>query len=263
MTGRLTRILAHAEARIAELKRRERGLERAAAAAPVPPAWSDAFTGRSVNVVAEVKRRSPSAGDIAPRLDAAQLATAYVRGGARALSVLTEEQHFGGSLADLQAVRRAVAVPVLRKDFILDPAQLLESRALGASAVLLIVRMLGPGRLRTLYPLAAELGLGILVEVHDATELAVALSVQPDVIGVNSRDLDTFEVDVERVARVLPHVPAPVVAVAESGLRSRDDIERVAAWGADAVLVGTELARSPQPEAAVRALTGVERVGRN
>lgn len=173
--------------------------------------------------------------------------------------MLTDEAHFGGSLADLEAARAAVETPVLRKDFIIDPAQLYESRAAGASAVLLIVRALDPGRLRELSDLASELGLGRLVEVHCVAELEAALAVEPETVAANSRDLDTFEVDVDGVEAILQKIPAGVVAVAESGLSTRRDVERVARWGADAVLVGTALARASDPEAAVRDLTGVLR----
>ncbi len=263
MTGPLATIIAATETHIEGLRRRRREIEASAAAAPDPAGWRGVFHGPHVSVVAEVKRRSPSTGAIAPGLDPAHHARAYASGGAAAISVLTEETHFGGSLADLGAVRCAVSLPVLRKDFILDPIQLYESRASGASAVLLIVRVLESNQLRALVNLSRDLGMGSLVEVHDSDELDRALAVDPDVVGVNSRDLDTFTVDVNRLASMLPTIPNHIAAIAESGLRSRDDVERVASWGADGVLVGTELAASADPEAAARALTGVVRVGRN
>jgi indole-3-glycerol phosphate synthase len=221
-----------------------------------------ALAGPDVTVIAEIKRRSPSAGIIASGLDAADWARRYVAGGARAVSVLTDERHFGGSLDDLGAVRRAVSAPVLRKDFILDPLQLLESRAAGASAVLLIVRALDGAALRDLGAAARELGLARLIEVHGPAELEAALDVGPEAIGVNARDLDSFAVSLDGIARVLAAVPAGTVAVAESGIATRADVERVAAWGADAILVGAALAGAVDPAATVRRLAGVARTPR-
>lgn len=262
MTATLEQILAETERRLAGLRARASDVEAAARAAGVAPSWPDAFAGPRVAVIAEVKRRSPSAGAIAPRLDPAALAGAYVRGGARAVSVLTEQHHFGGSLDDLEAVRRRVDVPILRKDFVLDPLQIVEARAAGASAVLLIVRALDPGRLRELAAVAREWGLACLVEVHDVGELEGALALGPEALGVNSRDLTTFAVNVAGIRDVLTRVPPGVTAVAESGIAGRADVERVAAWGADAVLVGTALARAGDPAAAVADLVGVPRVRR-
>jgi indole-3-glycerol phosphate synthase len=227
-----------------------------------PPAWVPAFDGPGVVLIAEIKRRSPSAGPIAPLLDPAGYARAYVSGGAGAISVLTEGPHFGGSLEDLAAVRRAVPVPVLRKDFLLDPLQLYESRAAGASAVLLIVRALDAELLRDLSALAGELGLARLVEVHALAELDRALAVAPEAVGVNCRDLDTFAVRPEAAKPVLGAIPGDVTAVAESGIATPADVERVAAWGADAILVGTALAGSPQPAEAVARLVGAARGAR-
>lgn len=261
MNPTLTSLLAAARERVRALRPRRAELERAARAAPAPPAWTAALAGPDVAIIAEVKRRSPSAGAIALHLDPADWARRYVAGGARAVSVLTDERHFGGSLDDLRDVRGAVAVPVLRKDFVLDPLQLLETRAAGASAVLLIVRALEPGALAELSTAARELGLARLIEVHDAGELEVAVPLAPEAIGVNARDLDTFAVSLEGVAPVLAAVPAGIAAVAESGIAVRGDVERVAAWGADAILVGTALAGASDPAAAVRRLAGVARTG--
>jgi indole-3-glycerol phosphate synthase len=241
------------------LRARRVELERAAVMAPAPPPWSAAFGQPDVSVIAEVKRRSPSAGAIAPGLDPAQHARAYVSGGARAISVLTEGPHFGGSLDDLRSVRAAVSVPVLRKDFIVDPVQLFEARAAGASAVLLIARCLSARELATLSKLARELALGTLVEVHRPEEMDRALEAHPDALGINSRDLETFEVDLGIVERLLPVVPPGIAAVAESGLHSRNDVERVARWGADAVLVGSAVAAAIDPATAVRTLAGCAR----
>ena len=255
----LNSILEATRTRVSRLRAQRADLERAAArAGPVPP-WRAALAGGDLAVIAEVKRRSPSAGAIAPGLDPAVHARGYAAGGARALSVLTDEPHFGGSLDDLRAVRRAVDLPVLRKDFIIDPLQLFESRAAGASAVLLIVRAVPPETLCQLSELAADLGLARLVEVHGAAELERAVALGPECIGVNARDLDTFHVDLDAARAVLRRVPAAVIAVAESGIVTRDDAERVATDGADAILVGTALAGAPDPAAAVRRLVGVPR----
>jgi indole-3-glycerol phosphate synthase len=185
-----------------------------------------------------------------------------VRGGAVAVSVLTDPVHFGGSLEDLAEVSHSIPVPVLRKDFMLDEAQLYEARIHGASAVLLIVRVLEGKALHELAAAAREMGLARLVEVHGPGELDRALEVAPDAVGVNARDLETFQVDVGSIEPVLRAVPGDTVAVAESGLATRADVERVAAWGADAVLVGTAIAASADPASAVRGLAGVARVGR-
>ena len=260
MTTALERILDATRARVDGLRGRSAELELAAAAAPEPIAWSESLRAPDVAVIAEVKRRSPSVGDIAPGLEPGAWASAYVRGGARAVSVLTESEHFGGSLDDLTAVRAAVDVPLLCKDFVLDALQLYEARAAGASAVLLIVRVLAPATLRALSDAARELGLARLVEVHDRSELDQAVALEPESVGVNARDLGSFEVDPAGLEPLLRAIPADVLAVAESGIECRSDVERVASWGADAALVGTAVARAEDPEAAVQDLAGVERM---
>jgi indole-3-glycerol phosphate synthase len=255
----LSSILAATRRSVEGLRARRRQIEAAvAAASPVPP-WCSTFAGSDVVVIAELKRRSPSAGEIVRDLNPERHARAYARGGAGAISVLTEGPHFGGSLDDLAAVRRVVELPILRKDFIVDPLQVLESRAAGASAVLLIARGLSPEELRALASLARDLGLGTLVEVHRREELDRALAAEPDSVGVNSRDLETFQVDLHAVEALLREIPSGMIAIAESGLRVRADVERVAAWGADGVLVGTALAGSEDPESAVRGLVGSKR----
>ena len=258
----LDTILAATERRVTALRPRRSELERRAARAPAPRSFAGVLSGATVGVIAEVKRRSPSAGAIAPELDPVRHAAAYAAGGAVAISVLTDEAHFGGSLEDLERVVAAVSVPVLRKDFILDELQLLEARASGASAVLLIVRALSASRLGELSRTAHGLGLGTLVEAHTAGELAVALGAEPTAVGINSRDLSTFTIDLEAAERLVASAPPGVVIVAESGIERRQDVERVAAAGAELVLVGAAVARSADPAAAVRALTGVPRVGR-
>jgi indole-3-glycerol phosphate synthase len=258
----LDQILANTIDSLPDLRRSEADLRAAADAAPATAAWGDAFAGEDVAVIGEVKRRSPSTGAIALELNPALLAASYQAGGASAISVLTNEPFFGGTIGDLEAVQRAVEIPVLRKDFIIDPVQLYEAKASGASAVLLIVRALDAVRLEELYVLAAELKLGALVEVHDEGELEVAMRMTPAVVGVNSRDLETFRVDVSAMQNVLRLMPQEVVAVAESGMRNRADVELVSSWGADAVLIGTALAQSVEPAETVRTLTGVKRHGR-
>ena len=253
----LDAILAVARTRVEALKRRAADLERQATAAP--PGRPLQEPTDEVGLIAEVKRRSPSQGDIRTDLDPVQHARAYVRGGAVAVSVLTDAAHFGGSLEDLERVAAAVPVPVLRKDFILDELQIMEARAAGASAILLIVRVLAPHRLQALARAAAAWQLPTLIEVHSAGELESALAAGPGAIGVNARDLATFAIDVRRAEAVIRDVPSNVAVVAESGIGNRADVERVAAAGADFVLVGTSVARQKDPEHAVKALGGVKR----
>ena len=207
---KLDAILTATRDRVARLRPQARELERRAAAAPAPRPFARALGGREVGVIAEVKRRSPSAGVIREDLDPVAHARAYTQGGAVAISVLTDELHFGGSLDDLAQVASAVPVPVLRKDFILDELQLYEARAAGASAVLLIVRALTSDGLRALARAARDQGLGVLVEVHSAGELELALGVDPTAVGVNSRDLATFAVDLGRAERLVALVPGGV-----------------------------------------------------
>jgi indole-3-glycerol phosphate synthase len=215
-----------------------------------------------VAVVAEVKRRSPSKGEINPALAPAEQARAYAAGGAAAISVLTEPAHFGGSTADLETVRGAVALPLLRKDFIVDPVQVAEARAAGASAVLLIARALPPERLGELADAARHWRLEPLIEVRSEGELRCAIDARAGVIGVNSRDLETLEIDRGVTEHLLPLIPEGCVAIAESGVRTAHEVEWAAAAGADAVLVGTAVSAAADPEAAVRELTRVRRVGR-
>lgn len=237
-------------------------LEAQAASSPPPPPFARALRGDRVRVIAELKRRSPSKGAINEGLDAGARAAEYEAGGAAALSVLTEPIRFGGSLDDLTAAGRAVAIPRLRKDFIVHEVQLLEARAAGASAVLLIARALPPARLLALAAAARHRGLECLVEVRDEAELATALEVPGAVVGVNNRNLETLAIDDAVGRRLLPLVPPDRVAVYESGVKTRAEVERAAACGADAVLVGSVLSAARDGAAAVRALTGVARHGR-
>jgi indole-3-glycerol phosphate synthase len=207
-----------------------------------------------VVVVAEVKRRSPSAGWIRRELNAAGLASAYEHGGASAVSVLTDGPGFGGSREDLESARAAVAVPVLRKDFIVDAVQVYESRAMGADAVLLIVRALEPAALGALIGLAAELGMCALVEAHDRAELERALKAGARVVGINNRDLTRFETDLSVAESLAADVPEEIVVVGESGIRTAADVDRLGSAGVDAVLVGESLVRADDPVEAVRVL---------
>ncbi|MDE3127876.1 MAG: indole-3-glycerol-phosphate synthase [Gemmatimonadota bacterium] len=259
--GTLGAIVEQTTQRVLALHARRGELESALAGLSAPPAFGAALRGASVRVIAEVKRRSPSRGAINAAMDAPAQADAYATGGAAAISVLTEPAHFGGSPADLTAVRQRVGarVPVLKKDFHIDEIQLVEARALGAAAALLIVRALPPGDLLRLTAYARRIGLETLVEVHSDDELARALDAGADVIGVNSRDLETLEVDPAVPERLVARIPRAMVAVWESGVSAPSDVERAAAFGADAVLVGSALSSSGTPAAAVRALAGVAR----
>jgi indole-3-glycerol phosphate synthase len=226
-------------------------LKEMARRAPSPrDAWA-ALSGEDVTVIAEVKRGSPSRGAMAPIDDPAALAKDYAAGGARVISVLTEQRRFGGSLADLDAVRSAVTVPVLRKDFVVGSYQLWEARAHGADLVLLIVAALEQNALVSLIERAVSIGLLPLVEVHTEPELIRAIDAGAKVIGVNARDLTTLEMDRAVFARLVPLIPAGVLRIAESGVRGPHDLLSYAAAGADAVLVGESLVTDKDPRAAV------------
>jgi indole-3-glycerol phosphate synthase len=209
-----------------------------------------------IRVLAEVKRASPSAGAIWADTDPAEVAAAYERGGAAAVSVLTDKKYFAGDLAFLGAVRRAVKIPILRKDFIVDVYQLFEARAAGADAVLLIVAALDDADLRLLFATAGELGLEVLVEVHNVDEARRAVSVGARIIGVNHRDLKTFSMDLGLSAQLKPMFPQGTVRVAESGIKTADDVQRMRDAGCDAILVGESLMKTREPERALRALLG-------
>jgi indole-3-glycerol phosphate synthase len=209
------------------------------------------------SVIAEVKRRSPSKGDLAAITDPAGLARQYAAGGAAAISVLTEERRFGGSLDDLRAVRAAVGIPLLRKDFMVEPYQVLEARAAGADLVLLIVAALDDDTLRRLHDQARELGMAVLVEVHDESEAERAVALGAELVGVNARDLRTLAIDQDVFGRLAPLIPDDRVKVAESGIFGAVDVERHVAEGADAVLVGEALVKDGDPEGAVRAMAGL------
>ena len=213
-------------------------------------------------MIAEVKRQSPSKGVINAGIDAGDQARAYAKGGAAALSILTEPAEFGGSVADLVAARAVTSIPTLKKDFHVHPIQALEARAAGASAMLLIARALAPDRLRQMADAAAENGVEILVEIRSEAELEDALAIDARVIGVNARDLETLIIDPRVTERLIRQIPPDRIAIAESGVTGRADVERVARLGADAVLVGSSISSSGDPMAAVAALTGVDRGAR-
>ena len=209
-----------------------------------------------MNVIAEVKRASPSKGDLAPITDPAALATQYQEAGAAAVSVLTEKRRFGGSLADLDAVRSAVDIPVLRKDFMVDEYQFYEARAHGSDIVLLIVAALSQSQLKDFYDLSRELGMAALIEVHTHTELESAMEIDPVMVGINSRNLKTLEVDTQVFAELLPRIPDSHIRVAESGISTRADVIDAAQAGASAILVGEALVKSGDPISAMRELLG-------
>ena len=231
-------------------------LDEAAAQADPRPFRETLAAAAGIAVISEVKRRSPSRGDLHPDLDPAALATAYEAGGASCLSVLTDQDWFGGSAGDLAAARAAVSMPVLRKDFTVDPRDVADARLMGADCVLLIVAVLDDSELADFHQLAGELGLDALVEIHDEAELERALRIGSRLIGVNQRDLITFEVDQDRAARLAPLMPAGVVRVAESGIGDRSDAVSLESVGYDALLVGETLVTADDPALAVRELRG-------
>jgi len=220
--------------------------------------FAEALARPGTSLVAEHKRRSPSAGTIREDATLEEIVRAYERGGAAALSVVTEEAHFGGSMDDLEEARRSSHLPILRKDFTIDPYQLYEAKAAAADAVLLVVGSLEPSDLGELWRLAQELDLDALVEISTPEELEVALELDVDVIGINNRDLEDFSVDIQRTIDLLADVPAGKTVVSESGIRYREQVEELEQVGVDAVLVGETLMRAPDPEAACRELTRSE-----
>lgn len=259
----LDQILSSTRDGLPALHARRAAVEREAAQAPRASSLAVALRRSStVAVIAEVKRRSPSAGSIREDLDPADRAARYARHGAAAISVLTDAPYFGGSMADLRAAAARTSVPVLRKDFILDELQVLEARAAGAAAVLLIVRALPPARLAALLAATAAAELDALVEVHTRDEVTRALDAGARILGINSRDLDTFRIDTAAAWAMLELVPAGVIAVAESGMATEADVEAAARRGADAVLIGTALSATADPETLLGRLTRIARHAR-
>ncbi len=247
---------AGVERRRAEVPLEE--LERRLGDRPEQRPFGEALVRPGLSLIAEFKRRSPSAGEIRADVDPAQVVSAYEQGGAAALSVLTDARHFGGSLEDLREVRAACALPVLQKDFIVDPYQVLEAAAAGADAVLLIVAALRQDQLSQLYGEARGLDLDVVVEVHGEKELEAALTVDADVVGINNRNLDDFTVDVQTTFELMPDVPAGKTVVSESGISDRGTLEELERVGVDAVLIGEALMRAEDPAAKVRELTADE-----
>lgn len=260
MATYLDRIIASHRARAAEDARDRAGLDAAARSTGPARGFEAALRdGDHIAVIAEVKRASPSKGPLNPGLDPAAVARAYERGGAAAISVLTDVDFFSGSDSDLRSASAATRVPILRKDFTVSANDVLDARVMGADAVLLIVAALSDGELAEFLALARSIGMDALVEVHDEPEAERAITAGATLIGVNQRDLFTFEVDTDRAVRVAASLPPEVCRVAESGIRDRGDVERLAGAGFDAVLVGESLVRGPDPEAAVAGLAGVPR----
>jgi indole-3-glycerol phosphate synthase len=245
----------------ADVARRKRETPAAELEARLGPArrghpFSEALIDEGISLIAEMKRASPSRGPIRPGASVAEIVRAYEAGGARAVSVLTEPAHFGGSIDDLAEARAACDLPLLRKDFVIDEYQVLEARAAGADAVLLIVAALGADRLGELMAAASDLDMDSLVEVHDEDEVEIAVETGAEVIGINNRDLHSLEVDLGTTFRLLADVPAGTVVVAESGITDHGHVEELENAGVDAILVGEALMRADDPERAIRELLG-------
>lgn len=220
--------------------------------------FAAALTQPGISIIAEIKRRSPSKGAIAPTLESARLAAEYETGGAAALSCLTDAEFFGAKPDDLPTARRATTLPILRKDFIIDPRQIHESAAMGADAILLIARVLPAETLHEFITIANTLQLAALVEVHDEEDITKALDAGAAIIGVNNRDLATFDVSLDNAIRLRPRIPDVCIAVSESGIHTRDDVEQMENAGYDAVLVGESLVRSADPTHAIQSLLGID-----
>jgi indole-3-glycerol phosphate synthase len=257
MSDILQKIVSRKREEVAEARQRrpESELRRQLADAPPPRGFVQALRRPGeIRVIAEIKRASPSAGLIRPDFDVAELARAYERGGAACLSVLTDVDFFQGHLDFLQQARAAVALPVLRKDFLIDPYQVLEARVAGADCILLIAECLDDCRLRDLYFLASDLDLDVLVELHEPEHLERVLKLEPELIGVNNRNLRTFATDLEHSLRLKARVSGESLFVSESGIRTHADVERLRQGGVQAILVGESLMRQPNVEIALRTL---------
>jgi len=256
-SGTLGAIVTEARQRAMQLSVERAQWRSAAESAGTAPSLYEALRQETVGVIAEVKRQSPSKGTIRPEIAAAPQAIAYSDGGAAAISVLTEPRHFGGSDDDLVRVVQAVRIPVLKKDFHVDPVQLYQARALGASAALLIARAVSPQALKELMETARRIRLEVIVEIRTEDELSVALDCGAEIIGVNNRNLETLVIDPTTAERLVPQIPAHCVGIAESGMSTRADVERAAAFGSDAVLVGSAISAADDPRSAVASLSGV------
>jgi indole-3-glycerol phosphate synthase len=250
----LEKILAHKkkEVEIRKWKMPERFLMERIEKANRPISLAEALSHNELAVIAEIKKASPSAGVIRENFDPIQIAKSYVKAGANALSMLTDEEYFQGSLEYIEQVRSFVPVPILRKDFIIDPYQLLEAKAFGADAILLIVAALDKEQLQSLLNRTYELGLEALVEVHSADEMKIAVDVGAKIIGINNRNLETFTIDLATTEQLAPLAPPGTILVGESGLHTKDDIQRMSQAGVDAVLVGTHFMKHPDPGIALQ-----------
>jgi indole-3-glycerol phosphate synthase len=260
--GTLGELVTAASVRATRLEPSTHALKGTALAASPVPSLEAALRRSDVALIAEIKRASPSHGEISPGLDAGAQAAAYARGGASAISVLTESERFGGHDGDLQVAARSSRLPILRKDFHVAAAQLYQARALGASAALLIARALEPAVFERLMAAARSVGLEIVAEVRDLAELDRALGAGARIIGVNNRNLETLEIEAGTAESIIPAIPGDCIAVAESGYASRDSIGAVARSGADAVLIGSFLSAANDPAGAVRHLVGIQRMER-
>jgi indole-3-glycerol phosphate synthase len=252
--GILARIVSHKRAELAGASRQRAEIERRASHRTRARDFRSALKTNPPAIIAEIKKASPSKGILAHEFEPASIARAYSKGGAAALSVLTDREFFQGSLSDLQSARAASTIPVLRKDFTIDEFQVIEAAAHGADAILLIAAILDPSEMRRFRELAAEFGMAALVEVHDGDELDAALASGAEIIGVNNRDLHTFEVMLETSLRLVEKIPSNVIKVTESGIHSDSDVRRLTSAGYDAFLVGEHLMKSADPAAALRAL---------
>ena len=264
LPGILAEIVEKKRGEVAALRPQANRLEAAVGNSPVVRDFLGGITAyEHVSLIAECKRRSPGAGLIRPDLEMETVSRLYEQGGAAALSVLTDAPYFGGSLEDLRVARETTNLPILRKDFTLDPLQILEARVAGADAVLLIVRILEDEVLQRLIVEAEALGMAALVEVHDECELKRALEVGAGIIGINNRDLATFTTDLDTTIRLLEGVPEDIFVVSESGIRVPEDVDRLGGVGVDAVLVGESLLRSPDPGVAAQELARIPRAERS
>ena len=264
LPGILAEIVEKKRGEVAALRPQANRLEAAVGNSPVVRDFLGGIAAyEHVSLIAECKRRSPGAGLIRPDLEMETVSRLYEEGGAAALSVLTDAPYFGGSLEDLRVARETTSLPILRKDFTLDPLQILEARVAGADAVLLIVRILDDEVLQRLRVEAEALGMAALVEVHDERELKRALDIGAGIIGINNRDLATFTTDLDTTIRLLEGVPEDIFIVSESGIRVPEDVDRLGAVGVDAVLVGESLLRSPDPGIAAQELARIPRAERS
>ena len=264
LPGILAEIVEKKRGEVAALRSQANRLEAAVGNSPVVRDFLGGITSDEyVSLIAECKRRSPGAGLIRPDLELETISRLYEEGGAAALSVLTDAPYFGGSLEDLRVARETTSLPILRKDFALHPLQILEARVAGADAVLLIVRILDDEVLQRLIAEAEALGMAALVEVHDERELKRALDIGAGIIGINNRDLATFTTDLDTTVRLLEGVPEDIFIVSESGIRVREDVNRLGGVGVNAVLVGESLLRSPDPGAAAQELARIPRAERS